>query len=91
MSYYAGYNHNRDHFILFDDNKNDLYIGDKKIKNVIIKSNIKKFKNENEVIFEISKKTFTDFINMNQYEIIDNIKNKNSIFLSQYDLEEWII
>ena len=42
-------------------------------------------------IFKIDQKNFTNLSKLNQYYVIDNIKNRNLEFLSKYSLEEWII
>ena len=91
MSYYAGFNIEKEQFILFDDNTNDLFIGSNKIRSDHIKYDLSKLKNENVSIFRINQKSFFDLSRLNQYVIIDNIKNRNLEFLSKYNLEEWII
>jgi hypothetical protein len=91
MSYYAGFNIEKDQFILFNNTTSDLYIGSQKIKNLYIKYDFNKFKNENISIFEINEKNFNELGKMNQYYVVDNIKNRNLEFLSKYNLEEWII
>jgi len=91
MSYYAGFNIEKEQFILFNDDTNDLFIGSNKINSDHIKYDLSKLRNENVSVFKINQKSFTDLSRLNQYHIIDNIKNRNLEFLSKYNLEEWII
>ena len=91
MSYYAGFNIEKEQFVLFDDMNKDLFLGEQKIKSLYIKYDFNKFKNENISIFKINQKNFEELGKLNQFDIIHNIKNKNLEFISKYDLEEWII
>jgi hypothetical protein len=91
MSYYAGFDLQKDQFVLFDDINNDLYIGDKQIKSVCIKYDINRFKDISSSYFKINQNDFNQLISMNQYHIVDNLKNRNKEFLCKYNLEEWII
>jgi hypothetical protein len=90
MSYYVGFNLEKDQFVLFNDISNDLYIGDKKIKSLHIKYDFNKFKNENSY-FQINEKIFNELSKLNQYYIVDLIRKRDEKFVSQYNLEEWII
>lgn len=91
MSYYAGFNLEKDQFILFNDVTKDLFIGSNKIINDHIKYDLIKLKNEKICIFKVSQKEFDELGRLNQFYIIDNIKNKNLDFIYKYNLEEWII
>lgn len=91
MSYYAGFNIEKEQFILFNDDTNDLFIGSNKINSDHIKYDLIKLKNEKVSIFKIDQKNFTNLSKLNQHYVIDNIKNRNLEFLSKYNLEEWII
>ena len=91
MSYYAGFNIEKEQFVLFNDDTNDLFIGVNKINSDHIKYDLSKLKNEKISIFKINQKNFIDLSKLNQYVIIDHIKNRNLDFLSKYNLEEWVI
>jgi len=91
MSYYCGFNLEKEHFLLYDNDSHLAYIGASKIKNTSIKVTLKKFKDNNTNSFEINKKTFNELMNFDQYKVIDMIKQKNMEFISKYEIEEWLI
>jgi hypothetical protein len=50
-----------------------------------------RFKDISSSYFKINQNDFNKLISLNQYHIVDNLKNRNKEFLCKYNLEEWII
>lgn len=91
MSYYCGFDLEKEHFCLYDDSSHLAYIGASKIKNEYIEISFKRFKNKSSSCFEINKNIFNQLMNLDQFKVIDMIKEKNMEFIYKYDIGEWLI